>query len=63
MDSSILVGVNDDGTIVDVNPNKAETLKANIIDCINNSEPFFLFCPYLLHTSNYGGWRQSRFAT
>ncbi len=41
----ILVGVKDDGTIVGVNPDKAERLKANIVNSINNQE-LFLPCPY-----------------
>lgn len=41
----ILVGVSDDGTIVGVNPAKGESLKDNIITCINNAE-LFLPCPY-----------------
>ena len=41
----ILVGIQDDGTIVGVNPEKVEKLKANIINCINNPE-LFLPCPY-----------------
>ena len=41
----ILVGVQDDGTIVGVNPGRAETLKANIINSIKNQE-LFLPCPY-----------------
>lgn len=40
----ILIGVKDDGEIVGVNPDKAETLKANIITAINNQE-MFLPCP------------------
>ena len=41
----ILVGVQDDGTIVGVNPDRVEKLKTNIINCINNPE-LFLPCPY-----------------
>ena len=41
----ILVGVQNDGTIIGVNPDKAEKLKADIINCINNPE-LFLPCPY-----------------
>ena len=41
----ILVGVQDDGTIVGVNPDRVEKLKANIINCINNPE-LFLPCPF-----------------
>ncbi|MBR0037972.1 MAG: putative DNA binding domain-containing protein [Bacteroidales bacterium] len=41
----ILVGVKDDGSITGVNPDKVETLKTNIINCINNPE-LFLPCPY-----------------
>ena len=41
----ILVGVQDDGTIVGVNPDRVEKLKANIVNCINNPE-LFLPCPY-----------------
>ncbi len=41
----ILVGVQNDGKIVGVNPDKAETLKSNIITCIKNKE-LFLPCPY-----------------
>ena len=41
----ILIGVRDDGTIVGVNPDRAETLKANIINSIKNQE-LFLPCPY-----------------
>ena len=41
----ILLGVLNDGTIVGVNPDRAETLKVNIINCINNKE-LFLPCPY-----------------
>ena len=39
------MGVLNDGTIVGVNPDRAETLKVNIINCINNKE-LFLPCPY-----------------
>ena len=42
---SILMGVTDDGDIVGVNPDRAETLKKNIINCIKNPE-LFLPCPY-----------------
>ncbi len=41
----ILMGVTDDGVIVGVNPDRAETLKKNIINCIKNTE-LFLPCPY-----------------
>lgn len=41
----ILVGVQNDGTVIGVNPDKAEKLKADIINCINNPE-LFLPCPY-----------------
>lgn len=41
----ILVGVQDDGTIIGVNPDRVETLKANIVNSINNQE-LFLPCPY-----------------
>lgn len=41
----ILVGVQNDGTVIGVNPDKAERLKADIINCINNPE-LFLPCPY-----------------
>ncbi len=41
----ILLGVKDEGTIVGVNPDKAEILKKNIINSINNRE-LFLPCPY-----------------
>ena len=41
----ILVGVQDDGTIVGVNSDRVEKLKANILNCINNPE-LFLPCPY-----------------
>lgn len=41
----ILVGVKNDGGIVGVNPDKAETLKANIITAIKNPN-LFLPCPY-----------------
>ncbi len=41
----ILVGVQDNGTIVGVNPDRVEILKTNIINCINNPE-LFLPCPY-----------------
>lgn len=41
----ILIGVKDNGEIVGVNPNKVETLKANIITTIKNQERF-LPCPY-----------------
>ena len=42
---SILMGVTDDGEIVGVNPDRADTLKKNIINCIKNPE-LFLPCPY-----------------
>ena len=45
MGGQILVGVQDDGTIVGVNPDRVEKLKANILNCINNPE-LFLPCPY-----------------
>ena len=41
----ILVGVQNDGTVIGVNPDKAEKLKADIVNCINNPE-LFLPCPY-----------------
>lgn len=41
----ILVGVQNDGTIIGVNPDKVEDMKANIVTCINNPE-MFLPCPY-----------------
>lgn len=41
----ILVGVQDDGTIVGVNPDKVEKMRTNIVNCINNPE-LFLPCPY-----------------
>ena len=41
----ILVGVRNNGEIVGVSPEKAETLKANIITAIKNQE-LFLPCPY-----------------
>lgn len=41
----ILVGVKDNGTIIGVNPNKADMLIANIITTIKNQENF-LPCPY-----------------
>ncbi len=41
----ILLGVTNSGKIKGVNPEKVETLKSNIITCINNSE-LFLPCPY-----------------
>lgn len=41
----ILVGVQNNGKIIGVNPNKAETLKSNIITCIKNKE-LFLPSPY-----------------
>ena len=41
----ILVGVQNDGTIVGVNPDKVEQLRTNIVNCINNPE-LFLPCPY-----------------
>ncbi len=43
----ILVGVRNNGEIIGVNQEKAETLKANIITAIKNPE-LFLPCPYLL---------------
>jgi len=42
---SILMGVTDDGDIIGVNPDRADTLKKNIINCIKNPE-LFLPCPY-----------------
>ncbi len=39
------MGVKDDGEVVGVNPDKAETLKANIITSIKNRE-LFLPSPY-----------------
>ncbi len=41
----IIMGVKDDGEVVGVNPDKAETLKANIITSIKNRE-LFLPSPY-----------------
>ena len=41
----ILVGVQNDGTIVGVNPDKVEQLRTDIVNCINNPE-LFLPCPY-----------------
>lgn len=41
----ILVGVRNDGEISGVNPDKAETLKSNIITAIKNTK-LFLPCPY-----------------
>ena len=41
----ILVGVQNDGTIIGVNPDKAEKLRTDIVNCINNPE-LFLPCPY-----------------
>ena len=41
----ILVGVQDDGTIVGVNSDKVEKMRTNIVNCINNPE-LFLPCPY-----------------
>ena len=41
----ILVGVQNDGTIIGVNPEKVEQLRADIVNCINNPE-LFLPCPY-----------------
>ena len=42
---SILMGVTDDGEIIGVNPDRAETLKKSIINSIKNPE-LFLPCPY-----------------
>ena len=42
----ILVGVQNDGTIIGVNPDKVEKLRTDIVNCINNPE-LFLLCPYL----------------
>ena len=41
----ILVGVQNDGTIIGVNPDKVEELRTDIVNCINNPE-LFLPCPY-----------------
>ena len=41
----ILVGVNDKGEIIGVNPNKAEKIKSTIITAIKNSD-LFMPCPY-----------------
>jgi len=41
----ILVGVQNDGTITGVNPDKVEKLRTDIVNCINNPE-LFLPCPY-----------------
>ena len=41
----ILVGVQNDGTILGVNPNKVEQLRTDIVNSINNPE-LFLPCPY-----------------
>lgn len=41
----ILVGVQNDGTIIGVNPEKVEQLRTGIVNCINNPE-LFLPCPY-----------------
>ena len=41
----ILVGVQNDGTIIGVNPDKVEKLRTDIVNCINNPE-LFLPCPY-----------------
>ena len=43
----ILVGVQNDGTIIGVNPEKVEQLRTDIVNCINNPE-LFLPCPYIL---------------
>ncbi len=42
----IILGINDGGEIVGVNPQKVETLKTNIITCLKNQE-LFLPCPYI----------------
>ena len=41
----ILVGVQNNGTIIGVNPEKVEQLRTDIVNCINNPE-LFLPCPY-----------------
>lgn len=41
----ILVGVQNDGAIIGVNPDKVEQLRTNIVNGINNPE-LFLPCPY-----------------
>ena len=41
----ILVGVQNDGTIIGVNPDKVEQLRTDIVNCTNNPE-LFLPCPY-----------------
>lgn len=41
----ILVGVQNDGTILGVNPDKVEQLRTDIVNSINNPE-LFLPCPY-----------------
>ena len=41
----ILVGVQNDGTIIGVNPDKVEQLRTDIVNSINNPE-LFLPCPY-----------------
>ncbi len=46
----ILLGVADDGSILGVNPEKAEQLKANIINSTKNRE-LFLPCPYIVPQS------------
>ena len=43
----ILVGVQNDGTIIGVNPDKVEKLRTDIVNCINNPE-LFLPCPYFI---------------
>ena len=41
----ILVGVQNDGSIIGVNSDKVEKLRTDIVNCINNPE-LFLPCPY-----------------
>ena len=52
----ILVGVQNDGTIVGINPDKAEILRANIITSINNPELFLprpYFTPRIMEVNGF----------
>ena len=59
----ILVGVQNDGTIVGVNPDKVEQLRTNIVNGINNPE-LFLPCPYftprIMHKDSHIRWNPLR---
>ena len=53
----ILVGVQNDGTIIGVNPEKVEQLRTDIVNCINNLN---CSCPVLILRLASWRWRASR---